>query len=717
MNSINQNIIFELNNVIWESDNTKIYCSQIAGENNNSLYYAVKELINPLFSQEELEKEKMITQDIENRAARSIVIPVLWTITHEDKKYVVMQFKKNGLFLEDYINQLEKIYGKANIPIQIIFNISFAVFKSLKQLHELSNGCGYYHLDLHPGNIFMENVSTEDDNEGTAKFIDFFDSVSVEKADEYTSRGYTLGFSAPEMRNQNTVCKATDIYSLVAVIYRVMTGKIYDENEVFDIAKELNIENSVLCSMWVDFFEQGLMYNAKYRIETAEEALKLICNIYNAYEAYKCNDNFALLNIAYYIDVLPEKLNIDFNNEEIIDKTVKSLETELLKQSVDKNLCYYIFQGIWNNVSKRTEEISPKLLVRILNCGIACCNHTANGNMAMELYDKLELQKNDMTVFEYNQKLPRMAVVYSDRLDYEKAKEIINMGIHATEEIRNTYEIIAKEMSFSLYNSNMAELGKLYSAMGSYKAFTYAGDNEQKKEIISLFEKSIKEFEGIDSDDYWRNNRGITLCHYLHFLLICGVDMKEDFEKLAVTFFSKDFKVSFSCTQDLINILNLIIEQRSIDLFRLQLFLKALYTYYLDYVDDKLLYDIKCIANDKRIQNRQNIYHPLGLIYKYIALIISKKEPDNHADIHYFFEKAVTVLDQGIINARKDINILMCVNYQTTWIYNQLMNRNDKNRKLLSTFLEHCHNSGWYDVENKIKETQSLEKLVGYENS
>ena len=83
---------------------------QIGETGMSSLYYAVKESDNQtslsyfmkkyddIVSGEMIKNEILISQTIEETCSSSVIIPVLEGFHQDDERYVIMQFRKNGLF-------------------------------------------------------------------------------------------------------------------------------------------------------------------------------------------------------------------------------------------------------------------------------------------------------------------------------------------------------------------------------------------------------------------------------------------------------------------------------------------------------------------------------------------------------------------------------------------------------------------------------------------
>ena len=144
-----------------------------------------------------------------------------------------MQFKKHGLFLKQAVEKLEAEYGVGKIPLNIIFSIIKEILMSLSVLHNFKHKeqTGVLHLDLHPGNIFMENTDIATGRVGSAKFIDFSSALSMnENGVAYREKediSITPGYCAPEQfYTGENYDASTDLYAVAAICYRMITGII-----------------------------------------------------------------------------------------------------------------------------------------------------------------------------------------------------------------------------------------------------------------------------------------------------------------------------------------------------------------------------------------------------------------------------------------------------------------------------------------------------------
>ena len=170
-----------------------------------------------------------ISQEIASYAPDNIVVPVTEIINYEGMQYAVMEKKRTGVFLQSMIRD-------DGLPVKDVFRLAEAILKALCTLHSFAGSeprIGYLHLDLHPGNIFIEHDehdSLSEVNVGSAKFIDFATAIKIYDGKPCLRDNWAVSsYSAPELyRTEKTWCSpATDTYSVGAILYTLLTGKSF----------------------------------------------------------------------------------------------------------------------------------------------------------------------------------------------------------------------------------------------------------------------------------------------------------------------------------------------------------------------------------------------------------------------------------------------------------------------------------------------------------
>lgn len=133
--------------------------------------------------------------------------------TSDGKMYIVMSCYEG--------DTLKKKIAHGSIPIHETINISKQVAQGLVKAHDRS----IIHRDIKPANIMV----TKD---GVVKILDFGLSKQVDKEITRTAAVMgTIAYMPPEQASGENVDHRTDLWSLGAVIYEMLTGRLPFEGE------------------------------------------------------------------------------------------------------------------------------------------------------------------------------------------------------------------------------------------------------------------------------------------------------------------------------------------------------------------------------------------------------------------------------------------------------------------------------------------------------
>jgi serine/threonine protein kinase len=127
----------------------------------------------------------------------------------EGRPFIVMEYVE-GTTLAD------ELADRGALPAARVVDLGLHVCAGLEHAH----AAGLVHRDIKPGNLLVRR-------DGTVKIADFGIARAAE-ATEMTQIGSILGTAAylsPEQAAGDRVTAATDIYSLGAVLYELLTGK------------------------------------------------------------------------------------------------------------------------------------------------------------------------------------------------------------------------------------------------------------------------------------------------------------------------------------------------------------------------------------------------------------------------------------------------------------------------------------------------------------
>lgn len=685
---------YKLLDVIAETNYAKLYKAVKVTDSDlyseDELFYAVKEYCYGDIEEAALEKEKRISHHIENHASKSIVIPILFDIKYKEKRYAVMQYKKNGMFLSEMINQLEIKYGAKKIPVDTVLNIIEEILKSIQIFHSFDNGNGYLHLDIHPGNIFFESADIDANEIGKAKLIDFYNSIPIENGktnDKMENiRCAVSEYASPEQLEGEVrkFCRATDYYSVAAIFVRLLQGSP---------ASEIKEEKNTIWGAAVNtFISCAMNYNPKYRFESAEEMMTALHKLKELAQAISACSYFKLLSLSYdmFLSEITDKIrNLNFL-EDKFEAAVKQLETNLKENIIETAKCYYIFSALWVMAEHVWDNLKAEIKNQLICSGIACCNHMGKTQEAIELFEKLQETKAYLSVLDYLALVNRAAVMYADYGKFQQAKDFIVKNIDSLESIKQTYQKVAIANQMNGKNAyRIKELGRAYSALGTYMTLL------REENPLEFFQKALIEFD----DDI--GNKEITISHILNYAI-------EIQDKVLFCRYAEEYYGKMESIEE--GLKNLLCDR--IDLYKLYVFLKAIYVFE-EQLGDGLLKMVVNLLDNERL--RAFTYHPIQLIYKYIGLILYKVTGKVDTRVEEAMYLSMTCIENGKINLNSNINILMCITYQTMSIFNQITKQEDENIYLENIFRKHCKECRWNHFIELLESGRSLDQLLNYE--
>ena len=684
----------------------------------DELPYVLKEMSLDETGTSTLEYEKKISQDIENSLEKSIAIPAMTVFKQDGKEYAVMHMAKNGKFLSEIIEMLEESSEEEEWKAELIFKIIDAVLISLGELHKK-----YLHLDLHPGNIFLENFDFETMTAGFAKFIDFYSAVKINEEGKGIKKehlSFTNGFTAPEQLNSNQVIftASADTYAVAAITARMFLGKDFlSKTEKLDVGYSRELiyhgQNPILDILLRKFLICGLEYSEDYRFTDAGKMRKTLSALMESIQAYKTSDYYGLFELAYSMLTSRGEINVDglkFDGRSF-SASVAALSGSLYQREPNVEKCLFIFELLWKMKKKFLAQIWSGDLISLIKSGIACYNHVGQSRKAYALFEELEGMKQQIHVLEYLSIRNRAAVFLADSYRYAKACEMMRENVSKLEKIKDTYKKTAQNLGMEAADCHqVTDLARSYSALGQYMTFLRLWDSENdillQGDPEAAFLKAIQEF------GQQTINQNITYSHLLHY----AIQRKDEKGK---QIFEKYRKVYFGREGNILEQMDETLEKWEFK-YELYVLLKAIYTYYIEEVNDKFAEKIYGMLTNRKLLNCKE--HPIELIYRYMGLILyeyNKKRGTSPVDeyVKDAFVNAVTCMEPAQIDMEKDLTIIMCISYHSMWKFNCITGQENRNEELIEFLQEHCRRSGWKELREKLQQVQNLDKVFEYEYS
>lgn len=678
-----------------------------------------------------IKEEMEISQEIASYAPDGIVVPITEIVSHEGKQYAVMEKKRTGVFLQSMIRD-------DGLPVKDVFRLAESILKALCTLHSFAGSeprIGYLHLDLHPGNIFIEHDehdSLSEVNVGSARFIDFATALKIYDGKPCLRENWAVSsYSAPELyRTEKTWCSpATDTYSVGAILYTLLTGKPfsyfltgsetgstkvsfplipqYDTcSQAAKHAEEHCLQRGVpksICRMIESFFRCCLNYNPRYRFSTAGKMLdsvRRIQKILTAYDGHKYED---ICNMLYEYG-LPAELtgaeDMEYDSREF-EKAVRSLENMLLQNIIDYRRTKYLFDMYWKIAADNKDGIPGDILYSLINSGIAACNHIGDVNLGDELYEAMSGIADKIELGKYLNYLNRAAVRKADRFCFSEAAEIQRRNIEAQKRIKaGLFEAGQCVGKTSEINTQIIPLARAFSSLPGYLVLN---DREYPaQEIWNLYKNALAEF-GTDC-----SNRGITICHMMQYA-ITSHD-RNRYEQLASEYFQMDIE---SVINPFDQKLRELLSQDISDWYGLFVLIKGVYTFYMESLSEETAELLRELGRERLPAEKAS--DPIELIYKYIGLIEFHIVGEVTEFVTFMFDRSLECVPEGIIDNEKMLNIYMLISYQTKSVYFELTEDEAANKELYALLREQAVRDGWSELVKKLNSGVILSELMCWE--
>ncbi|MBR3833349.1 MAG: hypothetical protein IKJ73_03445 [Lachnospiraceae bacterium] len=545
--------------VIRKTENSILYSARKVNTDNelDILKYAIKEYIGGASDEVLIAREKYISHTIENDSELSILVPILEVVEEQGTKYAIMQFRKNGMFLHEVIEALEKKYGVGNIPYGIQYDILSSLLRALDGLHNIKDRYtkkrtnGFVHMDIQPSNVFFENTqvvidATENvtsDREvviGTAKFIDLQSAlplkeskkglVAIRQKDEPSF--VTFGYSAPEQVHFNgyEFTQATDVYQVAAIAARMLTGveiqfsdvsydklvKKMADNHAKEDESSSNFDELIM-SMYKNVLLICFNTNVKYRYQTALDMLGALSNAKILYDAVvkKPRDIYRILQVAHNMCIPLDNIRLG----DVSAREFTSVATALNKMTYNyaysnnkdtvpftPDMGLYIFRSIyklWESKFKQafldkepSNQIADVPYSLFINGGMGCYNLAGEYEEAIKLWKQLDLKRVNLEG--YVKLCNRLAESYNLAFLYKNAYDANNNIVNALRAVRNIE--IAQSTILGIEGSSAARdvnLGRACFNMAQFmNCYGVESVEDVKTTSVELFKEAYQVLDG-----------------------------------------------------------------------------------------------------------------------------------------------------------------------------------------------------------------------------
>lgn len=299
---------------------------------------------------------------------------------------------------------------------------------ALKYVREVADALKYIHaqnvlhLDVKPSNILIRK-------NGDAVLIDFGISKRYDEQGGQTSTtpaGISKGYAPTEQYNQGVAnfSPATDIYSLGATLYKLLTGVTPPEaslllNEDEELQKPDGISFRTWCAI-----EKAMEPRRKKRPQSIDEFLDLIG------DAEPISSPNVTGTSEETIVVMPKGKETETSEETIIGQSEPEKEEPIVTEDEQGNLIFEV-KGVRFKMIKvqggtfRMGKTTPGLLNTIFGCDdlkhkvtITKTFYIAETTVTQELWEKIML--NNPSKFTDDEQLPVEEVSWNDCIEFIK---------------------------------------------------------------------------------------------------------------------------------------------------------------------------------------------------------------------------------------------------------------------------------------------------------
>ncbi|MBI2252300.1 MAG: serine/threonine protein kinase [Armatimonadetes bacterium] len=209
-------------------------------------------------------------------------IQVLTNLVHPNIPQITDHFFEDDYFyfVMDYIKGIDlaeelKKEGSPGLPEATVINWTIQILEALDYLHNLSPPV--IHSDIKPSNLILR----EEDQK--ILLIDF----GIARAAGLNKGNWlgTLGYASPEQMEGEKLSPLSDLYSLGAAIYELLSGdKAYNLNQSKIAGLEVNFNLKNILQKLLNFKIKERFQSAKEVIEKFKEVIEMFENDYKRFK-------------------------------------------------------------------------------------------------------------------------------------------------------------------------------------------------------------------------------------------------------------------------------------------------------------------------------------------------------------------------------------------------------------------------------------------------
>ena len=557
------------------------------------------------------------------------------------------------------------------------------LIKQIIDKTEAAHQSGYVFLSLEPKCImvFFDEISAI-----KVSFHEAYQGVLRKDIGKKNQISISDDFSAPEVRtfvlynSSETIDETADVYSVGSIAKWVLKDELSRPD--LDIVPQ----NMVFDGLAERFLRVSTELDPQYRYPNMDQMRKALYELIQVNDIFQKNQYYELFNIAYERDIFPERCRIcvDFLNTSGFKNAVDQLQTALTSDYVDKYRALYIYEALASVAKAHSDELSPEAIAGLGIQGVRAYNNVGNHIAAIFLAKSIE---NFLTKDDRFELMPIIASAYTDSYQYEEAYHLQKQNI---EELQKWIATHGTTQQYKVF------LGRSYSGMAcNMVRMGMPGALESFKKAIDAFGES-------------KGNIQITICHILHYA--CEIKDKNLYIEYASQY---EYFVGNTPAEWLRNILS----QRHISeyYFALYALLKGIFMFFLSdgEEEEEAIYCILQPFYAHEFEKKEYTY-PLPLIEYYMALIEMTRSNGITKQVKELFQQAISY-DLDVVGGR--FNIQKVIRASILWKFNLLNGHNARNQQVIWNLQAEAKDNRWDKLYNVLKEKESMEGVLRFEEA